>query len=134
MEKCNGKERRLFERDVGPEDEEYFLETSRQVKWDLMAELGGCLESLDQSIDQYSTTGKVPIEGYYFDARFAKNLSNLMHSVLSGEEIDFQKAADFINLQLVTVSKCWRSVCAKLERLAWAHTKSYGGEIPHRIL
>lgn len=71
--------------------------------------------------ERYSPTSGLDrhaIEGYYFDARFAKNLSNLMHSVLSGEEIDFQKAADFINLQLVTVSKCWRSVCAKLERLA----------------
>ena len=118
MKKCNRKERKLFERDVGPEDEEFFLEPKEKVKWDLMTELGRCLKSLDRSIDQYGSTGKVPIEGYYFDARFVRNLSNLMHSVLSGEEIDFQKAADFINLQLVTVSKCWRSVCAKLERLA----------------
>ncbi len=118
MEKFNRKEKELFERDVGSEDYLDNQNDPEKVKEDLMKELDGCLNSLDEAIEKYHTTGKVPIGGYYFDARYAKNLSVLMHKIRSGNETNYQKAADFINLQLITASKCWRSVCAKLESIA----------------
>ena len=110
----NGKERKLFEQDVGPNEDLKTRREEEQTKEKLMEELKVCLKSLDDSIDKNHHMGKVPIGGFYFDARYAKNLSNLMHDVINGKEKDFKKAAEFINLQLITASKCWRTICAKL--------------------
>ena len=87
---------------------------SGKLDQESISKIQQCVKELDESIDMYGSDGKVPIAGYPFHVRYAKNLSECMHRVISGDETDYERASNLIVLQLIASSKDWRKVSAIL--------------------
>ncbi|MDO4343808.1 MAG: hypothetical protein Q4C50_03290 [Eubacteriales bacterium] len=92
-------------------------QTLQQKKNILLEDIRNGIDELDSLIKEYENTGKVPIEGFYFDVRYVSKLSQSMHHILDGNDTDYEAAAELINLQLLSASKYWRLIRHDLEMM-----------------
>lgn len=76
----------------------------------LFGDVGQGIEELDNLIEEYEPAGKVPISGFYFDIRFVRKLSQVMHDILEDKNVNYHEVAELINSQLLAASNYWRRI------------------------
>ena len=84
-------------------------------KTELSVKLEEAIQSLEKAIKEGEGTGKAIIDGCMFDVRFSKSLLELLKTDKeSGNKELYEKTEDFINLQLISVSKQFRELAKML--------------------
>ena len=92
--------------------------TFRERKAKLYIDVKEGIDELEQNIAKYEDTGKVPIDGTFFDVEYVRKLAQFMHDVINNKEIDYQVISKkLIISELLASSGYWRKIRLDLMNL-----------------